>query len=49
METGLSKKQYGYIDTKKAEEKDVVLEQNINITIPKYDKELKFEYAKEGK
>lgn len=47
LESGLSTKQYGYIDTKTAEGKSVTLEQKDNITIYKYSNELKFEYAKE--
>ena len=45
LESGLSKKQYGYIDTKLEEGKDVVLVRKDNITINKYTADLNFEYA----
>lgn len=47
LESGLSQKQYGYIDTKINEGKDVKLEKKDNIEINAYNGELKFEYAKE--
>ena len=47
LESGLSKKQYGYIDQKVLEGKDVKLERQENIYIYKYGEELKFEYIKE--
>ena len=47
LESGLSKKQYGYIDTKIREGKSVTLTRENLITINKYDGELKFEYVKE--
>lgn len=47
LESGLSKKQYGYIDTKISEEKDVTLKKSEKITIYKYNGNLNFEYAKE--
>lgn len=48
LESGLSKKTYGYIDTKLEEGKDVVLKREDNITINKYSGDLNMEYAKEG-
>ena len=45
LESGLSKKQYGYIDTKLEEGKDVVLTRQDNITINKYNGDLNMEYA----
>ncbi len=45
LESGLSKKQYGYIDTKLEEGKDVKLVRKDNITIEKYTGDLNFEYA----
>lgn len=47
LESGLSQKQYGYIDTKVNGGKDVTLEKNDNIYIEAYNKELEFKYAKE--
>lgn len=47
LESGLSQKQYGFIDTKTNEGKSVVLEKSSNILINAYSKELKFKYAKE--
>ena len=46
LESGLSKKQYGYIDTKLEEGKDVKLERKDNILINKYTGNLNFEYIK---
>ena len=48
LESGLSKKQYGYIDTKLEEGKNVKLERKDSIVINKYTKNLNFEYVKEG-
>lgn len=50
LESGLSKKQFGYIDTKKAEGKTVTLERKDNITIKKYEGNLNFDekYIKEN-
>ena len=48
LESGLSKKQYGYIDTKLEEGKDVILERKDNILINKYNGNLNMEYAREG-
>lgn len=45
LESGLSKKQYGYIDTKLEEGKDVTLKRENNITINKYNGDLNMEYA----
>jgi len=45
LESGLSKKQFGYIDTKTGEGKDVSLKRQNNITIDKYDGDLNMEYA----
>ena len=45
LESGLSKKQYGYIDSKKAEGISVKLERKDNITINKYSRDLEFKYA----
>lgn len=47
LESGLSQKQYGFIDTKTNEGKSVVLEKSNNILINAYSKELNFKYAKE--
>jgi len=44
LESGLSQKQYGYIDTKLSEGKSVVLEREEEIQIPAYDGNLNFEY-----
>ena len=45
LESGLSKKQYGYIDSKLAEGKVVTLERKDGITINKYKGNLDMEYA----
>ena len=45
LESGLSKKQYGYIDTKLEEGKDIILERKDSITIDKYNGNLNMEYA----
>ena len=45
LESGLSQKQYGYIDAKLEEEKDVTLERKDNIVINKYNGNLNMEYA----
>ena len=47
LESGLSQKQYGYIDTKTNEGKSVVLEKSNNIIIKPYAGTLEFKYAKE--
>lgn len=44
LESGLSQKQYGYIDTKNSEGLIASLERQDNITIKKYDGDLNFEY-----
>ena len=46
LESGLSKKQYGYIDTKLEEGKDVVLERKDDILINGYKGNLNMEYAR---
>lgn len=48
LESGLSKKQYGYIDTKLEEGKDISLKRENNIKINKYSGDLNMEYVKEG-
>lgn len=45
LESELSKKQYGYIDTKLEEGKDIVLERQENILIDAYTGNLNMEYA----
>lgn len=45
LESGLSTKQYGYIDTKKARGLDVSLQREDNIQISKYNGDLNFEKA----
>lgn len=45
LESELSKKQYGYIDTKLEEGKDIVLERQENILIDAYAGNLNMEYA----
>ena len=45
LESGLSKKQYGYIDTKLEEGKDVILVRKDKIIINKYNGDLNMEYA----
>lgn len=45
LESGLSKKQYGYIDTKLEEGKDITLVRKDNIIINKYNGDLNMEYA----
>lgn len=47
LESGLSKKQYGYIDTKLSEGKDIILERSDNTLITKYTGDLNMEYAGE--
>lgn len=49
LESGLSQKQYGYLDSKKNEGKDVKLEKSKNILINAYKGTLEFKYAKEAK
>lgn len=46
LESGLSKKQYGYVDTKLEQGKDVVLERKDKILINAYKGNLNMEYAK---
>lgn len=45
LESGLAKKQYGYIDKKLGEGKDVTLKRDNNIKIDKYNGDLNMEYA----
>ena len=45
LESELSKKQYGYIDTKLEEGKDIILERQDNILIDAYKGNLNMEYA----
>ena len=45
LESGLSKKQYGYIDTKLEQGKDVILERKEDILINAYKGNLNMEYA----
>ena len=47
LESGLSQKQYGYIDTKVNSGKNVTLEKSDNIYIEAYNGDLDFKYAKE--
>jgi uncharacterized protein YlxW (UPF0749 family) len=47
LESGLSKKQYGYIDTRISEGKSVILERQSNIIINKFNKNINFEYIQE--
>lgn len=47
LESSVSQKKYGYIDTKVSSGKNVTLEKSTEITIYPYDKELDFEYVKE--
>lgn len=46
LESGLSKKQYGYIDSKKTYNVTVTLERQNNMTIKAYTKDLNFEQVK---
>ena len=47
LESGLSQKQYGFIDTKVNSGKNVTLEKSDNIYIEAYSKTFEFKYAKE--
>jgi len=47
LESSVAQKNYGYIDTKISEGKQISLERGTSITIPAYDKSLEFEYVKE--
>ena len=44
LESGLSAKEYGYIDSRKSNGLEVTLERRDNITIPAYNGDLNFEY-----
>ena len=46
LESAVSQKKYGYIDVKISEGKNVTLERQESITIPRYNKNLNFEYVK---
>lgn len=48
LESAISQKNYGYIDTKITEGKQVTLQRLENITIPAHSKSLEFEYVKGG-
>lgn len=48
LESGLSQKQYGYIDSKTNQGKSVILEKSSDILINSYNGSLKFKYAKEA-
>lgn len=47
LESGISQKQYGYIDTRITDGKDITLEKKNKITIKKYNGDLSFDYVKE--
>lgn len=47
LESAVSQKNYGYIDTQIAEGKQVTLERSETINIPAYNKSLEFDYVKE--
>lgn len=46
LESAISQKNYGYIDTKISEGKQVTVERQSNITIASHERKLKFEYVK---
>lgn len=46
LESAVSQKNYGYIDTQTSEGKQITLERASNIIIPAYNKSLDFEYVK---
>lgn len=48
LESGLSQKQYGYIDSKTNQGKSVILEKSSDILINAYNGSLKFKYVKEA-
>lgn len=48
LESSVAQKNYGYVDTKITEGKQVTLERADNIVIQRYNKNLNFEYVKEG-
>lgn len=48
LESAVSRKNYGYMDTQIAEGKQITLERITNITIPAHQESLEFEYVKEG-
>ena len=49
LESGIGAKQYGYIDIKKTEGKDVTMVNSSLITIPKISESIEFEYIEEEK
>lgn len=48
LESGLSQKQYGFIDSKTNQGKSVILEKSSNIIIEPFSGNLKYKYAKEA-
>lgn len=48
LESAVSRKNYGYMDTQIAEGKQITLERLDSITIPAHQENLEFEYIKEG-
>lgn len=46
LESAISQKNYGYIDTKISEGKQVTVERQANITIASHERKLEFEYVK---
>lgn len=48
LESSVAQKNYGYIDVQISEGKQVTLERGESITIPKFNKNLEFEYVEEG-
>lgn len=46
LESAISQKNYGYIDTKISEGKQVTVERQSNITIASHERKLEFEYVK---
>ena len=46
LESAVAQKKYGFIDVQIAEGKQVTLERMTSVTIPAYNKSLKFEYVK---
>ena len=49
LESGLTRKSYGYMDLMKSENKTAVLERKSDIVIKKYSRDLVFKYAEEVK
>ena len=46
LESAISQKNYGYIDTKISEGKQVTVERQASITIASHERKLEFEYVK---